>query len=146
MLADLGEARSRDWMVATPIVTPRTTVATALRLIREQGLPALPVCEGSRFLGLVTEKALLRLTPSEATTLDVYEQHAVLEKLTVARATVPAGGTVAPDAPLVTAAALMSREGVEALPVVEGGRLIGLLIWTALLAAAAGQPYLSRAG
>ena len=42
--------------------------------------------------GLVDEKELLRYTPSEATTLDVYELHDVLEKMTVGRIACPAHG------------------------------------------------------
>ncbi len=139
MIADLTTSRVRTWMVPSlPTITPRTTVSTALRLLREHKLPALPVCEGERFVGLVDEKALLRLTPSEATTLDVYEMREVLEKLTVARATVPAPSAVTPETSAAEAAALMHRTGAEVIPVMEDGRLRGLLHWTAVLAAVSG--------
>ena len=70
----LATAYVREWMIGSPpVITPRTTIATALRLLREHTLPALPVCEAGRLRGLVSERALLRLTPSEVTTLDVYE-------------------------------------------------------------------------
>ncbi len=139
MIADLSASRVRSWMTRSlPVITPRTTVAAALRLLREHRLPALPVCEDNRFLGLVAERALLRLTPSEMTTLDVYELHRELEKLTVARAMsqVPA---VTSDTPLDEAAALMRRGAAEVLPVLDGGRLVGLLPWTQLLAAVVGN-------
>ncbi len=140
MDVDLRTTCVSAWMVPpVPVITPRTTVATALRLLREHRVPALPVCEGDRFVGLVGEKALLRLTPSEATTLDVYELRDVLEALTVARAVAPAPAALAPDTPLGHAAALMARTAAEVLPVLAGGRLAGLLHWTAALAAAAGE-------
>lgn len=129
----------REWtlvaermMAPVPAITPRTSVATALRLLREHQVPALPVCEGPRFVGLVDEKGLLRLTPSDATTLDVYELRDVLDRLTVARIVerVPA---VAPDAPLEDARMLMRSHRREVLPVLDGDRLVGLLHWTALL-------------
>jgi acetoin utilization protein AcuB len=97
----LASASVRDWMiVSVPIITPDTTIATAFRLLRKHHLPALPVCAQGKLVGLVDEKALLRFTPSEATTLDVYEMRAVLDRLTVARATAPTRATVAPDAGL----------------------------------------------
>jgi acetoin utilization protein AcuB len=140
MSVDLSTSRVRTWMSpALPLITPRTTIATALRLLREHRTPALPVCDGERFVGLVTEKALLRLTPSEATTLDVYELREVLDKLTVARAVEPAAGSVSPETSLAEAAALMSRTAAEVVPVLDGGRLTGLLHWTALLAATGGD-------
>jgi acetoin utilization protein AcuB len=140
MAVDLKTASVRTWMTPpVPVITPRTTVGTALRLLREHKMPALPVSDGERFVGLVGEKALLRLTPSEMTTLDVYELREVLENVTVARATVPAPETVSPETSLQKAAALMRSTSVELLPVLEGRRLVGLLHWTALLAAAAGE-------
>ncbi len=140
MSVDLRTASVRTWMTSPlPVITPRTTIATALRLLREHRVPALPVCEGSRFLGLVDERALLRLTPSEATTLDVYELRDVLDRMTVARTALRAAETVTPNTPLDEAAALMRRNAIEVLPVLDGGRLVGLLHWTALLAAAAGE-------
>lgn len=140
MSVDLHAFRVRTWMTSPlPLITPRTTVGTALRLLREHRVAALPVCDGHRFLGLVDERALLRLTPSEATTLDVYELRNILEQLTVARTTVRAAATVTPETPLDEGAALMRRHAVEVLPVLDGGRLVGLLHWTAVLAAAAGE-------
>jgi acetoin utilization protein AcuB len=141
MTVDFSTARVRDWMAAPlPAITPQTTIATALRLLREHGTAALPVLDGTRVVGLVDEKALLRFTPSEATTLDVYELREVLDRLTVARAAVPVSATVTPDAPLAAAAAAMRLVCAQVLPVMDGGRLIGLLPWTRLLAAATGDP------
>jgi acetoin utilization protein AcuB len=139
MVLDLGSARVRHLMtVSVPTITPKTTVATALRLLREHGLAALPVCGEDGLLGLVDEKALLRFTPSEATTLDVYELHDVLDRLTVARATVPAPTTIGPDAGLEEAATAMLRSTAEVIPVVDGERFLGLLTWPSLLAAVVG--------
>ena len=145
MALDLGSVRVRDWMlVSVPVITPKTSIATALRLLREHDVPALPVSGAAGFLGLVDEKALLRLTPSEATTLDVYELHEALDRMTVARLTSPARETVAPDARLDETALLMLREGVEAIAVAQDGRVLGLLTWTSVLAAAIGAPATSR--
>lgn len=136
MALDFGSARVRDWMTnSVPVITPKTTVATALRLMREHDLSAVPVCAENRLVGLVDEKALLKLTPSEATTLDVYELHDVLDRMTVSRATVPSRVTVVPGTALDEAAALMVQAGAEVIAVVEEGRFLGLLTSAALLAA-----------
>ncbi|HLJ61610.1 MAG TPA: CBS domain-containing protein [bacterium] len=140
MSIDLNDTHVREWMAAAlPAITPRTTIGTALRLLREHRATALPVLENARFVGLVDEKSLLRFTPSEATTLDVYELRDVLDRMTVARATAPAAATVTPDTPLSTAAATMRLACAQVLPVMEGDRLVGLLPWTRLLAAASGD-------
>jgi acetoin utilization protein AcuB len=138
VIVDLGSAVVRDWTVGSPIITCRTSIATALSLLREHGVPALPVWENNCLAGLVDERALLRFTPSEATTLDVYELREVLQKMTVARAVTPAV-TVTPDTPLDEAASLMLRNAAVALPVVDTGRPVGLLTLSALLRAAVGN-------
>lgn len=123
----------RNAMLASvPVITPRTTVATALRLLREHDVAALPVSDGERFVGLVSEKALLRLTPSDVTTLDVYELRDVLDRLTVARVVEPVL-PISSEASLDEAAALMRAGRHEWLPVVDAGHVVGLLPWTAVL-------------
>jgi len=129
---DVRKSDVQSGMIYSPVITPRTTVATALRLLREHDVPALPVCEGGRFVGLVRENSLLRLTPSEATTLDVYELRDLLDKLTVSHIIEPVPA-IASDASLEDAAVLMRAGRHEVLPVTDGGRFAGLLPWTALL-------------
>lgn len=141
MALDLRSADVRSIsLTALPILTPKTTVATALRLMREHGISTLPVHTDTGLLGLVNEKALLRFTPSEATTLDVYELRDVLDRLTVERATVAPRAIVAPNAGLDEAAAFMVRTGADVIPVMDGGRFIGLVTWHGVLAAAVGAP------
>lgn len=141
MALDLRSADVRSITVsAIPIITPKTTVATALRLMREHGISTLPVTTDAGLQGLVDEKTLLRFTPSEATTLDVYELREVLDRLTVERATVAPRAVVAPDAGLEEAASLMLRTGADVIAVMEAGRFVGLVTWGGLLAAALGAP------
>ncbi len=138
---DLSIVRVRDWMAAPlPAITPRTSVSTALKLLREHRAVALPVLDGGRVVGLVDETSLLRFTPSEATTLDVYELRNVLDKMTVGRAAAPVSTTVSPDTPLAAAATAMRFACTQVLPVMDGDRLVGLLPWTRVLAAVVGEP------
>jgi acetoin utilization protein AcuB len=137
MAVEFRSAYVGDCMTTSvPVITPKTSIGTALKLLREHRVPALAVSEGTGLLGLVDERALLRLTPSEATTLDVYELRNVLDRLTVARVVTPAPATVAPGTEIDAAAALMLQEGVGVIPVVDGGGVVGLLTWTSVLAIA----------
>ena len=141
MALELRSADVRSIMVsAVPIITPKTTIGTALRLMREHGISTLPVSTDNGLQGLVNEKTLLRFTPSEATTLDVYELREVLDRLTVERATVAPRAVVEPNAGLEEAADLMLRTGADVITVVEAGRFVGLVTWCNLLAAALGAP------
>ncbi len=124
---------------ALPVVTPQTTVGTALRLLRELRLPALPVCAGDRFVGLVGEKDLLRVTPSDTTTLDVYEPRgpgqAHGRPRRPRRASAPQPG----DARGGRGSA-HALDGHRGPPVMTGGRLAGLPHWIAVLGSALERP------
>jgi acetoin utilization protein AcuB len=134
-LRDSDRLTVRNWLSpAAPAVTGRTGVGTALRLMRENGQVALPLLENGRLLGLVYEKDLLRLVPSEATTLDVYELREVLDRLTVGRV-LRLVAALPPGASLEDALRHMGRESLEAVPVADGDCFLGLLTWPALLTA-----------
>jgi acetoin utilization protein AcuB len=124
-----------DAMTPGPLtITPRTSVAAALRLARDNGIAHLPVVERGTILGVVRQERLLALTPSEATTLSRHELHDALARLTVERAVDPAL-VLAAATPLAEAARhLLARSAHEAL-VVEDGRLVGILTHSDLLRA-----------
>jgi acetoin utilization protein AcuB len=125
----------RDAMTPAPLtVTPRTSVAAALRLARDNGIGHLPVLERGLVVGVVRRERLLALTPSEATTLSRHELHDALARLTVERAVEPAL-TLSEGTSLREAAGrLLASHAPEAL-VVEDGRLVGILTHSDLLRA-----------
>jgi len=124
---------------ATPVVSSRTSVQDALRLVASYGFSALPVCDEGRFLGMVREKDLLAMTPSQATTLSRFEINSLLDKVTVGAIMTPPPATVPPDLPLREAAEIMVKSSSDILPVVDQGRLAGLISWVGLLDAALGN-------
>jgi CBS domain-containing protein len=132
---------ARDAMTPSPLtVTPRTTVATALRLLRDNQIGHLPVIDQGRVLGVVRAEGLLALTPSEATTLSRHEAMDLLSRLTVGRAVEPAL-TVDAATPLAEAGrALLERDAPEAL-VFDEGRLAGILTHSDLLRALIAQAH-----
>ena len=114
------------WMRRSPVtVTPETRVAEALRLCREHGIRRLPVVEDGKLAGVVREADLLRLTPSEATTLDRHELLALLDRITVARIVTPAV-SIPPESALTEAARILAGSAHE-LFVVADGVLRGIL-------------------
>jgi acetoin utilization protein AcuB len=130
----------RDAMTPAPLtVTPRTSVAAALRLARDNGIAHLPVVERGLVVGVVRRERLLTLTPSEATTLSRHELHDALARLTVERAMEPA--LTLPEAtPLREAARCLLASHVPEALVVEDGRLVGILTHSDLLRALVPAP------
>lgn len=126
----------RDWMTPDPqTVTAGTPVMEAMQRLREGGYRRLPVLRDGRLVGIVTDRDLKEATPSKATTLSVYELNYLLSKLTIKEVMTAPVVTVGPDEPIEEAALVMETHRVSGLPVVEGGKLVGILTITDLLRA-----------
>lgn len=125
-----------EWMTATPqTVSSKTPVMEAMQLLRKGGYRRLPVVDGDKLVGIVTDRYLKEATPSKATTLSVYELNYLLSKLTVHDVMVTPVITVAPEEPVENAALLMEEHKISGLPVVSGGTLQGIFTITDMLRA-----------
>lgn len=118
----------RDWMTPDPVtVGPKTTIPEANRMMREGRFRRLPVVEGGQLIGIVTLGDVREASPSEATTLSVYEMHYLLSTLTVDQIMTREPVTVAPELVLTAAAKLMLEHKIGGLPVVADGRVVGII-------------------
>jgi diguanylate cyclase (GGDEF)-like protein len=98
-------------------VTPHSTVQAAMDLLRIQQLEVLPVVDDGSLLGVLDS-------------LSLYRFHGELP----VREVMSEPLTVEADAPLGEAASLMLHHRMHQVPVVEAGRLVGLLSHRELLA------------
>ena len=135
----------RDLMTSTPLtIAPETSVQVASRLMQDQRLGHLPVCEDGRLVGLLSERDLRLVLPSPATSLAAHEVHYLLDRLTVAEIMTRFPVTIGPYYTMTEAASRMLSHHVQALPVTEHRRLVGILTRThvlyAFLRAQAAQP------
>jgi CBS domain-containing protein len=135
-----------DIMDPAPVtVTPEDTVEAVLRVLRENELPGVPVINsGGRCVGIITEADLI-MAGEDA---DLHLPHYVelfggfvfleslghfeerLRKATAALARdlmTEDPVTIEPDAEVAEAARLISRSKHNRLPVVQHGRLVGIL-------------------
>lgn len=119
----------RKWMTPGPTtIQVDTTVTEAIRAMEEQDIRHLPVLDGSRLVGIVSDRDLKEFSPSRATTLDAHELRYVLSKARVAEAMRRDPLYVAPDDTIEKAALIMHDRRVGCLPVVAaGGAVVGIL-------------------
>jgi len=104
-------------------IEPRATVRQALDLMRQHDIRHLPVVSPEGLVGLVTERNVLPLImPS------------MLEEITVAEAMIAEPITIGPNDSLEAAARIVYQHKVGCLPVVENGRVVGMLTVPDLLA------------
>jgi acetoin utilization protein AcuB len=85
-----------------------------------------------RMIGLVSENDILNATPSEATTLSMWEINYLLSKITVEKVMVKDVITIAEDTPLEEAARIMADNGISGLPVVRDDHVVGMITETDL--------------
>jgi acetoin utilization protein AcuB len=125
-----------DLMTAKPITAdPHTPVLEARQTMLGKGIRHLLVTDGPKLLGIVTDRDIRLNLPSPATSLSVWEINYLLARLTVASVMTKALVTVSPGRDPRDAAVLMLDHRIGALPVVDGGQLVGIITETDLLRA-----------
>ena len=80
-----------------------------------------------KLVGLLTKHMLLEASPSPATSLSIHELHYLLAKMTVKDIMVKKPYTISPDMPVEEALQLGQEMGYGGFPVVEDGRLVGIV-------------------
>lgn len=122
--------RVSNWM-SPKVVTlqPTDSISLALHLMKENRIRRIPVLnDAGKLVGIVSDRDLKDVSPSRATTLDIWELHAVLDKLKISDVMTKKPWTVSPGTPIERAAALMLEKRVEGLPVLDAkGNLVGIL-------------------
>ena len=103
----------------------RMTVAK--KILKEKNIRHLPVVEGKKLIGLVTNMDIRKAEASPATSLEIRELHYLLDKLTVGEIMTRNVITISPDISVEEAAILLHDNKIGCLPVVEDGNLIGII-------------------
>ena len=98
-------------------VTPQCSIQDAIEKLLQEEISGLPVTDGDgKLVGIVTEFALLGLAYDEKIRQDTVSQHMTTNVLTVQA-----------DDPVSKVADLCLVHRVRRVPVMENGRLIGLV-------------------
>lgn len=123
----------RNWMTQSLItITPQTTLPELQRIMLEHRIRRLPVVKADKLVGIVTLGNIREAKPSDATTLSIYELNYLMDKLTAKDFMTPSPITIAPDATIAEAARLMVEHKIGGLPVVDHGKLMGIITETDL--------------
>jgi len=120
--------RIRDFMSTNVVaVDEKTSIHDARKIMKAHRIRRLPVMKKDKLVGLVTKHMLLEASPSPATTLSIHELHYLLAKMTVKDIMVKKPYTISPGMPAEEAMQLGQEMGYGAFPVVEDGRLVGVV-------------------
>lgn len=124
----------KDRMSKPPItVRENVGVEEALRLMHSEDVRRLPVVDKhGKMLGIVSELDLLKVSPSPATSLSVYEIPYLMAKIKMKDVMTKDVITVTEDTPLEEAARVMADNKIGGLPVMRDGKLVGIITETDL--------------
>lgn len=118
----------KNHMTPNPItVGPDTPIFEALNLMKKHRIKQLPVVQDRTLMGLVTERDLLTVSPSPATTLSIYEINYLLSKMTVKEVMIKSPARISPEATIEEAAVIMREHRFGSLLVMEGEELVGII-------------------
>jgi acetoin utilization protein AcuB len=110
------------------VAPPRLPLDAAWRVMVERRIRHLPVVEGRRLVGMLSDRdVLLRATLDD-------DGRVIVPGVEVAFAMTPAPLVCAPLTSVSDLARTMIDRKIDAIPVVEGERLVGLVTSTDLLA------------
>ncbi|MDB5081280.1 MAG: putative signal transduction protein with domain [Chloroflexi bacterium] len=114
-----GSDKVREVMTTdVDMVSPSTKIGEAARQMRDMNVGSLPVVDRQELVGIVTDRDItIRVTA------DGVNPDEVLVKEVMTAGPV----TVRPDQTLDEASEMMSQHQVRRLPVVEKGKLVGML-------------------
>ncbi len=128
-----------DYAVRDIMTSPVTSVSQTSRLLdaavtmRAAGIRHLPIVDGERVVGVLSERDVQRFTPSMLHRITEEEYNSIFENTRVDRVMTREPQCVEPETPLREALTLLLEKRVGCLPVVENGRLVGILTHSDLL-------------
>lgn len=112
--------------------TMETSMMEALHIMEEFKIRRIPIMEKNRVVGIVTLSDLNRATPSPVTSLSIHEINYLLGK-TKLRDILPRKRqiiTISSENYIETAAKQMRIHNISGLPVVDDGKLVGIVTET----------------
>lgn len=126
-------------LVAEVMTTPATTInasatlADVLTVMSRRGIRHLPVLDGERLVGMVSDRDLKRAIVSLTMAEGGESIHGRLERVAVSTVMTTPVDTIEAAFPLEEAARRMRARRISALPVMDAGRIVGIVTDTDVL-------------
>lgn len=115
---------------AVVTVTKNTRVTDAVDLMEQNKFHRLPVLQENRYIGIVTDKEIAENSPSNVTSLSIFEMNYLFDKMTVGEVMKIQDATAQVDTLVEEAATLMIEQNVTVLPVLnEKEEIVGIVTY-----------------
>lgn len=125
----LENVKVSEWMSSPAItVAPDTPLKSAHQIMKDRRVRRLPVVARGRLVGILTIGDIREASPSDATSLSVWELNYLWDQLKVEQVMTKSVVTVTPDTSILEAARLMLEKKISGMPVVNPqGDVVGIL-------------------
>jgi len=130
----MKEIYVRDYMTS-----PAASISKDARLLdaaltmRRSGFRHLPIIDGDRLVGIITDRDIQRFAPSLLGNVSQEEYNRIFEETPLDRVMTKNLLTVTADMPVGEAAAILHDKKLGCVPVVDGEKLVGIITVTDLL-------------
>lgn len=120
--------------MSQPVITvkPELPIMEAMNLMKQENIRRTPVIDSGRLVGIISDKDLLNASPSDATSLSVWEINYLLSQITVKEVMTREVITVDETTPIEEVARIMADNKIGGVPIMRNGRVVGLITETDL--------------
>jgi acetoin utilization protein AcuB len=108
-------------------VTPDTNILKVKNLLKECNIDQVPVVEGKKLVGIITDKDIRNNSASPASTLSIHELNYLLSEMNAREIMTKKLYTASPGTTIEAAARLINEKRVNSLPVVVNDELVGII-------------------
>ncbi len=126
----------KEWMTPEPkTVNEDDPVKAAVNLVVENRIRHLPVVRGDALVGIISDRDLKRAMPSIVAGATAEEYQTFMDETPVEQAMTANPIACAPNTDLVDLVREFCQKKVGAIPVVDDGRLVGIVTQTDMMQA-----------
>jgi acetoin utilization protein AcuB len=108
-------------------VTKDTSVLHARNLLHDKDVNQVPVVDGKKVIGVITDGDIRENSASPASTLSVHELNYLLSEMKAGDIMTRNPLTVSPESPIEEAAKILNENNIGCLPVVKNDELVGII-------------------
>ncbi len=125
----------RDYMTApaSSIDVKEARLLDAALIMRRSGFRHLPIVDGEKLVGIITDRDIHRYAPSMLTKVSQEEYNSIFENTPLERVMTRNPLSVTPSSPVREAVSILHERKLGCLPVVENGKLVGIVTVTDML-------------
>jgi acetoin utilization protein AcuB len=120
--------------MAHPVITisPDLPISEALNLMQQENIRRIPVVQGGKLVGIISDRDLLNASPTPTESLSIEGANYLINNITLDEVMTPEVLSIETTTPIEEAARIMSDNNIGALPVLEQERVVGIITETDL--------------